>query len=85
MSMSSGAEESTLKGGLLRLMLYAGLFGTCIYSHNWIHYTLYNQGIKFFGHIAYTCITLTFGLFSCWAYPVFSLALPSSSLGSTED
>ncbi|MGA8913676.1 MAG: hypothetical protein WB443_12550, partial [Nitrososphaeraceae archaeon] len=27
MSMSSGSEESALKGGYYRLMLYAGLFG----------------------------------------------------------
>jgi chloride channel protein, CIC family len=49
MSMSSGAEESTLKGGYYRLMLYAGLFGglSSLIATGYI--TLYNQGVKFFG------------------------------------
>ncbi len=49
MSMSSGAEESTLKGGYYRLMLYAGLFGGLFSLVTTGYITLYNQGIKFFG------------------------------------
>ena len=49
MSMSSGAEESTLKGGYYRLMLYAGLFGGLFSLITTGYITLYNQGIKFFG------------------------------------
>ena len=47
--MSSGAEESTLKGGYYRLMLYAGLFGGLSSLITTGYITLYNQGIKFFG------------------------------------
>ena len=49
MSMSSGAEESTLKGSYYRLMLYAGLFGGLFSLVTAGYITLYNQGIKFFG------------------------------------
>ena len=45
----SGAEESTLKGGYYRLMLYAGLFGGLFSLVTTGYITLYNQGIKFFG------------------------------------
>lgn len=44
MSMSSGAEESTLKGGYYRLMLYAGLFGGLFSLVTTGYITLYNQG-----------------------------------------
>ena len=82
MSMSSGAEESTLKGGYYRLMLYAGLFGGLFSLVTTGYITLYNQGIKFFGrHIAYTCITLTFGLLSCWAYLVFFIGFAIKFFG----
>ena len=54
MSMSSGAEESTLKGSYYRLMLYAGLIGGLSALITTGYITLYNQGIKFFGqHILY--------------------------------
>ena len=52
--MSSGAEESTLKGSYYRLMLYAGLIGGLSALITTGYITLYNQGIKFFGqHILY--------------------------------
>ena len=47
--MSSGAEESALKGSYYRLMLYAGLFGGLSSLITTGYITLYNQGINFFG------------------------------------
>jgi H+/Cl- antiporter ClcA len=49
MSMSSGTEESTSKGGYYRLMLYAGLVGGLSALITTGYITLYNQGVKFFG------------------------------------
>ena len=48
--MSSGVEELTSNCGYYRLMLYAGLFGGLFSLMTTGYITLYNQGIKFFGH-----------------------------------
>ena len=82
--MSSAAEESTLKVGSYRLMLYAAIFGVFSSLVAIGYITLYNQGIKFFPQHSVYLFNINFWPLILLGVAGSSLALRSSSLGNTE-
>ena len=53
-------EESTLKAGYYRLMVYAALFGALSSLLTAGYITLYNQGVKFFGQVGLFIYNINF-------------------------